>query len=109
MIIGIRSAETAERIGELNAVQLCRGKLLGSYVSKEQPDVIDDPTKKAAFTAYPSRLITVNRYKEPGQRGKPAFPQKRNRAALPEFITKKPIFVILCLHCQLFCDIIYVV
>lgn len=55
MIIGIRSAERAERIGELNAVQLCRGKLLGSYVSKEQPDVIDDPHEKSSFYGVPEQ------------------------------------------------------
>lgn len=43
-IIGVRSAKLCAEIGRLNMLRFDRSRLLGSYVSKEQPSTIDDPT-----------------------------------------------------------------
>lgn len=49
MIVGIRNAELVEKLGRMNMAQFDRSRLMGSYVSKEQPSVIDDPTIKSGF------------------------------------------------------------
>ena len=57
MIVGIRNAALVERIGRMNMAHFERGRLLGSYVSKEQPSVIDDPTIKNGFYGAPALCI----------------------------------------------------
>ena len=57
MIIGIRSAELVEKLGRMNMIHFDRGRLIGSYVSKEQPSVIDDPTIKSGFYGAPALCI----------------------------------------------------
>lgn len=57
MIVGIHNAELAERIGRMNLAWFDRSKLVGSYVSKEQPSVIDDPNMKSGFYGAPSVCI----------------------------------------------------
>lgn len=37
MIVGIRNAELVEMLGKLNMAHFDRSRLIGSYVSKEQP------------------------------------------------------------------------
>ena len=57
MIVGIHNSELAERIGRMNLARFDRSKLVGSYVSKEQPSVIDDPNMKSGFYGAPSVCI----------------------------------------------------
>ena len=57
MIVGVRNAELVEKLGRLNMAHFDRGRLIGSYVSKEQPSVIDDPTIKSGFYGAPSLCV----------------------------------------------------
>ena len=57
MIVGIRNAELVEKLGRMNMAHFDRGRLIGSYVSKEQPSVIDDPTIKSGFYGAPSLCV----------------------------------------------------
>lgn len=54
IIVGIRNAELAEKIGRLNVTRFDRSRLSGSYVSTEQPSIIDDPTMKSGFYGAPA-------------------------------------------------------
>ena len=54
MIVAIHDRETCEKVGRLNLNGFDRGKLLGSYVSREQPSIIDDPTLKSGFYGAPT-------------------------------------------------------
>lgn len=57
MIVGIRNAELVEKIGKMNMARFDRSRLVGSYVSKEQPSVIDDPRIKSGFYGAPALCI----------------------------------------------------
>ena len=57
MIVGIRNAELVEKLGKMNMAHFDRSRLIGSYVSKEQPSVIDDPTIKSGFYGAPALCI----------------------------------------------------
>ena len=57
MIVGIHNAELSEKIGKLNIAKFDRSALLGSYVSEEQPSIIDDPTIKSGFYGAPSVCV----------------------------------------------------
>ena len=57
MIVGIRNAELVEKLGRMNMARFDRSRLLGSYVSKEQPSVIDDPTIKSGFYGAPALCV----------------------------------------------------
>ncbi len=57
MIVGIRSAELVEKLGRMNMAHFDRGRLIGSYVSGEQPSVIDDPSIKNGFYGAPALCI----------------------------------------------------
>ena len=57
MIVGIRNAELVEKLGRMNMARFDRSRLIGSYVSKEQPSVIDDPTIKSGFYGAPSLCV----------------------------------------------------
>ena len=57
IIIGIRNAGLAEKIGRLNIARFDRSKLSGSFVSAEQPSIIDDPTMKSGFYGAPSVCV----------------------------------------------------
>lgn len=57
MVVGIHNAALAEKIGKMNLARFDRSKLAGSYVSKEQPSTIDDPTIKNGFYDAPSVCI----------------------------------------------------
>ena len=57
MIVGIRNAELVEKLGRMNMARFDRGRLIGSYVSKEQPSVIDDSTIKSGFYGAPALCI----------------------------------------------------
>jgi nitroreductase len=53
-VVGIHNKELVEIVGKLNLSGFDRSKLIGSYVSKEQPSVIDDPTIKSGFYGAPT-------------------------------------------------------
>jgi len=54
IIVGVHNAELCREIGIMNMNKFDRSQLLGSYVSKEQPSVIDDKTIKNGFYDAPS-------------------------------------------------------
>lgn len=53
MIVGIRDKELTDKIGIMNLAKFDRSGLIGSYVSKEQPSVIDDSEIKNGFYGAP--------------------------------------------------------
>lgn len=53
-ICAIHNRELCEKIGKLNLSQFDRSRLAGSYVSAEQPSVIDDPAIKSGFYGAPT-------------------------------------------------------
>ena len=57
MIVGIHNADMVEKLGRMNMAKFDRSRLIGSYVSKEQPSVIDDPKIKSGFYGAPSLCI----------------------------------------------------
>ena len=57
IIVGIRNAELVEKLGRMNMARFDRSRLIGSYVSKEQPSVIDDPAIKSGFYGAPALCI----------------------------------------------------
>jgi nitroreductase len=57
LIYGINNKELAEKIGKLNLMRFDRSKLLGGFVSKEQPSNIDDPTIKNGFYGAPTICV----------------------------------------------------
>jgi nitroreductase len=54
MMVGVRNKELTTKIGIMNLAKFNRSNLSGSYVSKEQPSCIDDPTMKNGFYGAPS-------------------------------------------------------
>ena len=53
MMVGIRNKELTTKIGIMNLEKFDRSRLAGSYVSKEQPSTIDDPTIRNGFYGAP--------------------------------------------------------
>ena len=56
MMVAIHNAELAKKIGIMNMASFNRAGILGAYVSKDQPSVIDDPTIKNGFYAVSDPL-----------------------------------------------------
>ncbi len=56
-IVAIHNKELAEKIGRLNLAHFDRSKLVGGYVSSEQPSVIDNPDIKSGFYGAPTVCI----------------------------------------------------
>jgi nitroreductase len=54
VIVGIRDHALCEKLGRLNAACMDRARLVGSYVSKEQPSLIDDPSIQSGFYGAPT-------------------------------------------------------
>ena len=54
MIVAVHNAELTAEIGRMNLAKFDRSRLIGGYVSKEQPSVIDDPTMKNGFYGAPT-------------------------------------------------------
>ena len=54
MMVAVNNAELTTRIGIMNLAKFDRSNLEGSYVSKEQPSSIDDPTIKNGFYGAPT-------------------------------------------------------
>ncbi len=57
IIVGVRNAELTEKIGRLNVARFDRTRLSGSYVSTDQPSIIDDSTMKSGFYGAPAVCI----------------------------------------------------
>lgn len=57
VLVAIHDRELAERLGRLNAARLDRRKLLGGYVSTDQPSIIDDPSIKSGFYGAPTACV----------------------------------------------------
>lgn len=57
IIVGVHDAKITEQIGKLNIARFDRSALLGSYVSEEQPSIIDDPSIKSGFYGAPSVCV----------------------------------------------------
>ncbi len=53
-ICAIHNKDLCEKIGKLNLARFDRSKLAGSYVSKDQPSIIDDPAIKSGFYGAPT-------------------------------------------------------
>ena len=53
MMVGVRNKELTTKIGIMNLEKFDRSKLIGTYVSKEQPSTIDDPTIQNGFYGAP--------------------------------------------------------
>ena len=54
MMVAVHNKELATHIGKLNMAKFDRTNLAGSYVSKEQPSTIDDPTIQNGFYGAPT-------------------------------------------------------
>ena len=54
MLVALHNKELTTYVGKLNIASFDRTQLLGSYVSKEQPSIIDDPTIKNGFYDAPT-------------------------------------------------------
>lgn len=54
MMVAIHSQELTRKLGAMNMSMFDRSQLLGSYVSKEQPSVIDDKNIKDGFYGAPT-------------------------------------------------------
>jgi len=54
MMVGVRNKDLTTKIGFMNLAKFERTHLAGSYVSKEQPSVIDDSTMKNGFYGAPA-------------------------------------------------------
>jgi nitroreductase len=54
MMVAIHDAEMTKKVGLMNMATFNRNGLIGSYVSKEQPSVIDDPSIKDGFYGAPA-------------------------------------------------------
>ena len=54
LIVAVHDRALAEKIGRMNLGKFDRSRLLGSFVSKEQPSAIDDPTIRNGFYGAPT-------------------------------------------------------
>lgn len=54
MMVAIHNKELATRVGTMNMANFDRTHLAGSFVSKEQPSTIDDPSMKNGFYDAPT-------------------------------------------------------
>ena len=57
LIYAIHNKELTTKVGKLNLMNFDRSKLLGGFVSKEQPSNIDDPTIKNGFYEAPTVCV----------------------------------------------------
>lgn len=71
MMVAIHNKELAVHVGKMNMAEFDRSHLAGSFVSKEQPSTIDDPTIKMDFMmhrqlyVYSARIIFSSRQQMP--------------------------------------------
>jgi nitroreductase len=57
ILVGVHNRDLTTKIGIMNLAKFDRSRLLGSYVSKEQPSNIDDPTIKNGFYGASSVVV----------------------------------------------------
>lgn len=57
MIVALRNAQLLDVVGKMNVGKLDRSRLIGSYVSKDQPSIIDDPSIKSGFYGAPTVAV----------------------------------------------------
>ena len=57
MIVGLRDSKLLDIVGKMNVGKLDRSRLIGGYVSKDQPSIIDDPRIKSGFYGAPTVAI----------------------------------------------------
>ena len=57
IICALHDKELCEKIGKLNIAKFDRKNLAGSYVSSEQPSIIDDPSIKSGFYGAPAACV----------------------------------------------------
>lgn len=57
ILCGIQNRTVLAGLGKLNAVCMDRSRLAGSYVSTDQPSLIDDPAIKSGFYGAPSVCV----------------------------------------------------
>ena len=57
LIVAVHNRDIVEKIGRLNVACMDRSRLLGSYVSREQPSIIDDPTIRSGFYGAPAVCV----------------------------------------------------
>jgi len=56
-IVAIQDKALCEYLGRINYSTFSRGNLAGSYVSSDQPSIIDDPSIRNAFYGAPSVCV----------------------------------------------------
>ena len=56
-IVGLLDPELIAALGRLNVAHLDRSRLVGSYVSADQPSIIDDPTLPSGFYGAPALAV----------------------------------------------------
>jgi nitroreductase len=54
LLVGIHNQDLCDRVGRWNASCMDRRNLAGSYVSQDQPSLIDDPSLPSGFYGAPS-------------------------------------------------------
>ena len=57
VIVAVHNPHIVEQIGKLNVACMDRSRLVGGFVSKEQPSIIDDPTIKSGFYGAPTVVV----------------------------------------------------
>ena len=60
-LVGVRNRSLVEQIGRLNVARFDRSKLSSSYVSADQPSIIDDPAIKSGFYGAPAVCVVFAR------------------------------------------------
>ena len=57
MLVAVHDPKMVETLGKLNLGKMDRSRLIGGYVSKDQPSIIDDPNIKSGFYGAPSVVV----------------------------------------------------
>ena len=57
MLVAVHDPKLVETLGKLNLGNMDRSRLIGNYVSKDQPSVIDDPSIKSGFYGAPTVVV----------------------------------------------------
>lgn len=60
ILLAIRNPALVELVGRLNLRRFDRTRLAGSYVSREQPSNIDDPSIKSGFYGAPTVVVVFS-------------------------------------------------
>ena len=61
MVVAIHNKELAAHVGKMNMANFDRTHLAGSFVSKEQPSTIDDPSIKMDSMMHPQLSAFLHR------------------------------------------------